>query len=784
MKRMLINATQSDALRVAVVHGLQLIDLDIERPDFQQKKANIYKGRISSIEPSLGAVFVDYGEERHGFLPLKEISREYFLMDVDPNEENIDIRAVLKLGQELVVQVEKEERGNKGAALTTFISLAGSYLVLMPNNPRAGGISRRVETDDREHLKEAFNQLQIPEGMGLIIRTAGVGRSKEELEWDLNVLMRYWEAVKQAAIARPGPYLIHQESDVIIRAIRDYLRQDMQEIVIDDTTAYERARHYVNQVRPDFADRLQLYSGFLPLFSRFHIEEQIESAYQRDVQLPSGGSLVIDHSEALVAIDINSSRATKGSNIEETAFNTNIEAAEEIARQLRIRDIGGLIVIDFIDMLQTSHQRDVENCLRNALRQDRARIQIGRISRFGLLEMSRQRLGSSLRRSSRITCPRCDGQGSIRTVESLAHSIINLIQEQTAKTEQVQLQVMLPVDLATYIMNEKRAQLQQIEQQTQADIMIIPNPQFHSPHYQMRKVKEKNRTSISYEVIKQQQQKAGSQVVRKKTAVTKATEPAIKEFLTTATSVPPPPRKKSGGIIKRLWDVVLGADSAPASEEKKILPPMAAAPSAPASPSASGGQPRHKRHRGHGRGDQQPRGEQARSHGGEQSAREPFRGDQPPRSEQPSRGEQHPRSEQQPRDQQRGGGQRRQPGSGSGRPPRGANVQRNQPAQNQPRPVETPWPTEKTPEREIPPPEPIKTEERFEQPQQSFEPVVPPLVQPQESTYTPPSEKQSNHLEQVTTKPDLSRTSESQQSGSEPSPEQPKEPVEKEKEGQ
>ncbi len=786
MKRMLINATQSDALRVAVVHGLQLIDLDIERPDFQQKKANIYKGRISSIEPSLGAVFVDYGEERHGFLPLKEISREYFLTEVDPNEENIDIRSVLKLGQELVVQVEKEERGNKGAALTTFISLAGSYLVLMPNNPRAGGISRRVETDDREHLKEAFNQLQIPEGMGLIIRTAGVGRLKEELEWDLNVLMRYWEAVKQAAIARPGPYLIHQESDVIIRAIRDYLRQDMQEVIIDEATAFERARHYINQVRPDFADRLQLYTGFLPLFSRFHIEEQIESAYQRDVQLPSGGSLVIDHSEALVAIDINSSRATKGSNIEETAFNTNIEAAEEIARQLRIRDIGGLIVIDFIDMLQASHQREVENCLRNALRQDRARIQIGRISRFGLLEMSRQRLGSSLRRSSRITCPRCDGQGSIRTVESLAHSIINLIQEQTAKTEQVQLQVMLPVDLATYMINEKRVQIQQIEQQTQADIMIIPNPQFHSPHYQIRKIKEKNRLSISYEVIKQQQQKAGSQVVRKKTAMTKASEPAIKEFLTTTATVPPPARKKSGSIIKRVWEVLLGEKEAlsypPPAEEKKPVPqPVASVPSVVSQPPSSG-QTRNKRHRGH-RADQHPRGDNQ------------TRGEHPPRGDQQSRGEQQQRGEQAPQsrtDQQRG--QRRQ-GSGeqSGqrgatRQPRGPHAPRqpvNPSYQAPPIPTETaPWPVKK-PDQEIPPVEPMK----IEQPYEPEEPIVtpqlhipsePPLAPeplPFPSPVTIPSESQ---LQQVTTRPDLPKTHEELAPEAVPPPEQAREPMEKE----
>jgi ribonuclease E len=749
MKRMLINATQADALRVAVVHGLQLIDLDIERPDFQQKKANIYKGRISSIEPSLGAVFVDYGEERHGFLPLKEISREYFLTETDPNEENIDIRAVLKLGQELVVQVEKEERGNKGAALTTFISLAGSYLVLMPNNPRAGGISRRVETDDREHLKEAFNQLQIPEGMGLIIRTAGVGRSKEELEWDLNVLLRYWEAVKQAAIARPGPYLIHQESDVIIRAIRDYLRQDMQEVVIDEATAYERAHHYVNQVRPDFTDRLQLYTGFLPLFSRFHIEEQIESAYQRDVQLPSGGSLVIDHSEALVAIDINSSRATKGSNIEETAFNTNIEAAEEIARQLRIRDIGGLIVIDFIDMLQTSHQREVENCLRNALRQDRARIQIGRISRFGLLEMSRQRLGSSLRRSSRITCPRCDGQGTIRTVESLVHSIINLIQEQTAKTEQVQLQVMLPVDIATYMINEKRAQIQQIEQQTQADIMIIPNPNFHSPHYQIRKVKEKNRTAISYDVIKQQQLKTSGQVVRKKTAVTKVTEPAIKEFLTTA-AAPPPPRKKGGGIIKRLWEVMLGAEKE--IEEKKPLatPPAPATPILPAiAPASASSQPRHKRHRGGYRGDQQPRnsGDRQRtaSSSGEEQPSALTDQQQRGASNQPNRGPQRRQNSEQT-------GQRER------RPARSANVRSNQPYQPKPKP-----------EQETPPAEPMKIvqpiepEEPFiipqEQEQQLPQPItheIPPFSEP---TYKSQSPLESpSELQQITTKPDVDPT--------------------------
>ncbi len=733
MKRMLINATQSDALRVAVVHGLQLIDLDIERFDLVQKKANIYKGRIRSIEPSLNAVFIDYGEERHGFLPLKEISREYFLTDADSNEENIDIRSVLKLGQELVVQVEKEERGNKGAALTTFISLAGSYLVLMPNNPRAGGISRRVETDDREHLKEAFNQLQIPEGMGLIIRTAGVGRSKEELEWDLNVLLRYWEAVKQAAIARPGPYLIHQESDVIIRAIRDYLRQDMQEVIIDDSTAYERARHYVLQVRPDFAERLQLYTGYLPLFSRFHIEEQIENAYQRDVQLPSGGSLVIDHSEALVAIDINSSRATKGSNIEETAFNTNIEAAEEIARQLRIRDIGGLIVIDFIDMLQTSHQRDVENCLRNALKQDRARIQIGRISRFGLLEMSRQRLGSSLRRSSRITCPRCDGQGSIRTVESLANSILYLLQEQTAKNDQAQLQVMLPIDMATYLINEKRIQIQQIEQQSHADIMIIPNPQFHSPHYQIRKVKEKNRSSVSYEVIKQLQQKVGGQVVRKKSVITKATEPAIKEFLTTSTHVPPPVRKKSGGLIKRLWEAMVGTE-----EEKKTVTSIPTPSITPAAAQVTSQPAQQGQTQQHG----QARHKQRHRH----------REDHPNRGESPSR-----------RESSRG--QRRQPS------PDQAGTRGPRQNQGNAHKVTPPAFTSQTPKTAETPK--IQVEEKIEAKlEKQPAPVIvedfheahqPVYHEAPQTTYASPLEKSEVPLQQITTKPDLPPPQEQEQ---------------------
>ncbi|MCB1827045.1 MAG: Rne/Rng family ribonuclease, partial [Coxiellaceae bacterium] len=502
MKRMLINATQPDELRVAITDDSLLIDLDIEHPGQEQKKSNIYKGKITSIEPSLGAVFVDYGSERHGFLPLKEVSREYFLSEVD-NMEDIDIKQVLKEGQELVVQVEKEERGTKGAALTTFISLAGSYLVLMPNNPRAGGISRRIEGDERDHLKETIGKLDLPEGMGIIIRTAGVDKSAEELKWDLDVLLRYWEATKQAAVARPGPYLIHQESDVIIRAIRDYLRQDIEEIIVDEPACYERARNYLSQVRPDFANRLKLYSNHLPLFSRFQIEQQIEEAYQREVRLPSGGSMVIDITEALISIDINSARATKGGSIEETAHNTNLEAADEIARQLRIRDIGGLIVIDFIDMTVNKNQRDVENRLREALRFDRARIQIGRISRFGLLEMSRQRLRASLSKSTQITCPRCSGRGTIRGVESLALSVIHLIQEHASRANNVTLQVQLPVDTATYLLNEKRDVIKNIENHSQVEIVIVPNPHLVSPQYQIKEVKDdQGRVTPSYQLAK------------------------------------------------------------------------------------------------------------------------------------------------------------------------------------------------------------------------------------------------------------------------------------------
>ena len=428
MKRMLINATHQEELRVAMVDGQRLYDLDIEIPGREQKKANIYKGRITRIEPSLEAAFVDYGAERHGFLPLKEISRDYFVSD-EREGRRYNIKTVLKEGQELIVQVDKEERGNKGAALTTFVSLAGRYLVLMPNNPRAGGISRRIEGDERAELREAMSALEIPQGMGLIVRTAGIGKSPEELQWDLNYLLQLWQAIQRAADERKAPFLIYLESNVIIRAIRDYLRKDIGEVLIDDPAVFDQARDFIQQVMPHYRNRVKLYEDAVPLFTRFQIESQIETAFQREVSLPSGGAIVIDHTEALTSIDINSARATKGGDIEETALNTNLEAVDEITRQLRLRDLGGLLVIDFIDMTPTRNQREVENRMREALKMDRARVQISRISRFGLLEMSRQRLRPSLGESSQQVCPRCNGQGSIREVGSLSLSIMRLIEE-------------------------------------------------------------------------------------------------------------------------------------------------------------------------------------------------------------------------------------------------------------------------------------------------------------------------------------------------------------------
>ncbi|MGX2970642.1 ribonuclease E [Ursidibacter sp. B-7004-1] len=505
MKRMLINATQKEELRVALVDGQRLFDLDIESPGHEQKKANIYKGKITRVEPSLEAAFVDYGAERHGFLPLKEISREYFpegyVFQGRPN-----IKDIIQEGQEVIVQVGKEERGNKGAALTTFISLAGSYLVLMPNNPRAGGISRRIEGDERLELKEALDSLTVPDDVGLIVRTAGVGKSPEELQWDLKVLLHHWEAIKKAAESRPAPFLIHQESDVIVRAIRDYLRRDIGEILIDNKKVFEKAKNHIRLVRPDFINRVRLYEGEVPLFSHYQIESQIESAFQREVRLPSGGSIVIDVTEALTAIDINSSRATRGGDIEETALNTNLEAADEIARQLRLRDLGGLIVIDFIDMTPVRHQREVENRIREATRQDRARIQFGRISRFGLLEMSRQRLSPSLSEASSHVCPRCQGTGKIRDNESIALSILRLVEEEAIKENSAQVHTIVPVEIASYLLNEKRKAISDIEKRHSVQVIVVPTESMQTPHFSVYRLRENEVVpTLSYDLAKRYQ---------------------------------------------------------------------------------------------------------------------------------------------------------------------------------------------------------------------------------------------------------------------------------------
>ncbi len=472
-----------------MVDGQRLYDLDIENRTRLQKKASIYKGKITRVEPSLEAAFVDFGAERHGFLPLKEIAREYFYRKPG-GDGRLKIKEIVKEGTEVIVQVDKEERGNKGAALTTFISLAGRYMVLMPNNPRAGGISRRIEGDDRSELKEALGALQIPDGMGVIIRTAGVGRAAEELQWDLNYLLQLWDAISKASEQAKPKELLFRESNVIIRAVRDYLRDDIGQVLIDSPEAYKQACDFVAQVMPKYTARIQLYEDNIPLFNRFQIESQIETAFQREVRLPSGGSIVIDPTEALVSIDINSARATRGGDIEETALNTNLEAADEVARQLRLRDMGGLVVIDFIDMLSPRNQRAVENRMRDALEIDRARVQVGRISRFGLLEMSRQRLRPSLGETSAIVCPRCNGQGSIRDTKSLALSILRLLEEEAIKERSAEVRAIVPVDVAAYLLNEKRSALSDIERDTKVRILVIPNPNLETPHFEVTRLRD------------------------------------------------------------------------------------------------------------------------------------------------------------------------------------------------------------------------------------------------------------------------------------------------------
>ncbi|TPH16225.1 ribonuclease E [Litorilituus lipolyticus] len=527
MKRMLINATQSEELRVALVDGQKLYDLDIESPGHEQKKSNIYKAKITRIEPSLEAAFVDYGAERHGFLPMKEIAREYFpkgyTFQGRPN-----IKEVLHEGQEVIVQIDKEERGQKGAALTTFISLAGSYLVLMPNNPRAGGISRRIEGDERTELKASLSKLDLPKGMGLIVRTAGVGKDYDELEWDLSVLLHHWQAISDAAANRPAPFLIHQETNLILRAIRDYLRRDIGEVLIDRPKTYESVKKHIEIVRPDFLSKIKLYNSDVPLFTHYQIETQIETAFQREVRLPSGGSIVIDPTEAMTSIDINSARATKGGDIEETAFNTNLEAAEEIARQLRLRDLGGLVVIDFIDMTPVRHQREVENRMRDSVHQDRARIQLGRISRFGLLEMSRQRLRPSIGETSQGVCPRCNGTGQVRGVESLALSILRLMEEEAIKENTQHVQAQVPVPVATYLLNEKRRSVMHVEKHHNVKVLIIPNPHMSTPQYEVVRVKkDESITEASYELPVKQAELEEAKMPKFDKEAAKRDEPVI-----------------------------------------------------------------------------------------------------------------------------------------------------------------------------------------------------------------------------------------------------------------
>ncbi|RKZ39083.1 MAG: ribonuclease E/G [Gammaproteobacteria bacterium] len=588
MKRILINATQPEELRVAMVDGQRLDNFDIETAGRKQTRSNIYKGKITRIEPSLGAAFIDFGVERHGFLPLKDVVRSYFAdEEVQTVEDSSvtqskkqetneapknrrNIKDVLKEKQEIIVQVDKEERGNKGAALTTFMSLAGRYLVLMPNNPRAGGVSRRIEGEDRSEAREVLSTLEIPTGMGLILRTAGVNKTAEELKWDLEYLVQLWKAIEISAGQHNAPFLIYQESNIIIRAIRDYMREDTGEILVDNQAIYKEAYGFMQEVMPQHLDKVKLYQDKVPLFTRYQIESQIESAFQREVKLPSGGAIVLDHTEALLSVDINSARATKGVDIEETALNTNLEAVDEITRQLRLRDLGGLVVIDFIDMLSHRNQREVESRMKEALKMDRARIQVGRISRFGLLEMSRQRLRSSLGESSQIVCPRCGGQGGIRGVESLSLSILRLMEEESMKEKTNKIVVNVPVEVATYLLNEKRQAILEIEDRQKINIVLIPNPNMTTPMYEMqrRRQDEEVGEKVSYELLT-----AAPESSMEDYSVSAKPEslkgPAVKGDVRTT----PPPKavQQKSGFVKGLWERLFHKSQAPQMET--VRPP-------------------------------------------------------------------------------------------------------------------------------------------------------------------------------------------------------------------
>ncbi|NMF89354.1 Rne/Rng family ribonuclease [Aromatoleum petrolei] len=652
MKRMLFNATQAEELRVAIVDGQKLIDLDIESAAKEQRKSNIYKAVITRIEPSLEAAFVDYGSERHGFLPFKEISRTYFAPGVDAGKARI--QDALKEGQELIVQVEKDERGNKGAALTTYISLAGRYLVLMPNNPRGGGVSRRVEGDERSELREVMDQLEVPPGMSLIARTAAIGRNAEELQWDLNYLLQLWRAIDGAAQSQSGAFLIYQEGSLVIRAIRDYFQPDIGEILIDTDDVHEQARQFMAHVMPANVNRVKRYSDDVPLFSRFQIEHQIESAYSRQVSLPSGGAVVIDHTEALVSIDVNSGRSTKGADIEETAFRTNLEAAEEIARQLRLRDLGGLIVIDFIDMESQKNQREVENRLRDALRHDRARVQTGKISRFGLLELSRQRLRPALAETSYIPCPRCNGTGHIRSTESSALHILRILEEEAMKENTGAVHLQVPVDVATFLLNEKRSDIAHIEYRHKIQLIIIPNRHLETPHHEIIRLRhdQLNQEEVSlasYQMVGKPAEvdlrlptKDDKKPARAE-AVVKGIAPAQPAPVVEPKAEPAPAPTAQPGLISRLFAWLRGEKAAPAPQPaEETQPKREARPRAERGENRRGGNNRNRRE-----GQRAEREEQAQPvrNGGRGEPRQ----ERQERTERPERPERAERAERQER---------------------------------------------------------------------------------------------------------------------------------------
>ncbi|MGE5096854.1 MAG: Rne/Rng family ribonuclease [Betaproteobacteria bacterium] len=679
MKRMLFNATQAEELRVAIVDGQKLVDLDIESAGREQRKSNIYKGLITRVEPSLEAVFLDYGAERHGFLPFKEIAKQYLVNDGGEFGRS-KMSTHLKVGQELIVQVDKDERGNKGAALTTYISLAGRYLVLMPNNPRGGGVSRRIEGEDRNELREVMDQLQVPDGMSLIARTAGIGRTVEELQWDLNYLLQLWNAIEKAAEEEKAPCLIYLESSLVVRAIRDLFQPDIGEILIDTPAIYEQAVSFMSTVMPANVNKVKQYKDDIPLFSRFQIEHQIESAYRRDVTLPSGGAIVIDHTEALVSVDVNSARATRGHDIEQTAFNTNLEAADEVARQLRLRDLGGLIVIDFIDMESAKNQREVENRLRDALRHDRARVQIGKISRFGLLELSRQRLQPSLEETTHTPCPRCHGTGYIRDTASTALHVLRILQEEAMKENTAAIHAQVPVDVATYLLNEKRTEIFMIETRLKVRVLLIPNPHLETPNYQVERLRhdapQLDAQTPSYELVTTPAEEPVALPSKAQTAPPRP-EPLVKgirpeqpapmsaaavEPVRRTPATPVAHEESRHGLLDRLFGWLRKpAEPAPAPVETKTPTPTPALEDRAAREGARAQEGRGRRERGEGRGEAPGGGRRGERRGegrapqrergeGRAEPRGEARGERAPQPRESRRGEQPPREPREPRE--------------------------------------------------------------------------------------------------------------------------------------